>query len=166
MSAYGSGKNGANVLEKTNVILALGTGFYGEAVREELRRSDEIDVVAEVASPLELLRLSEVHEADAVIIETVGESSGYAQSTKNEFGFTNELAMQDQWRKASESNMPGVLTHMFEQFPRILAIVLDPEKNSATIYRQQIREQVLDGVSLSEMLCELSNADSDYWMRA
>ena len=64
-----------------------------------------------------------------------------------------------------EAEMPGVLTHLFAEFPRILAIALARSHNRAVVYRQDIHEQVYEGLSLRDLLGELRSADKEYWAR-
>ncbi|HUG70831.1 MAG TPA: hypothetical protein VMM76_23990 [Pirellulaceae bacterium] len=123
-------------MEKIRVILALGSSLVRDALHEELQRCDRVRVVAVVSSPIELLRRTETDEADAVILESAG-----------------------------EGEMPGVLTHLFAEFPRLTAVTIVGPENRAVVYRQEIRQRAYDGLSLDELLPELTSADTKYWMR-
>ena len=65
-----------------------------------------------------------------------------------------------------EAEMPGVLTHLFAEYPRVIAITIVPPQDRAVVYRQEICERVYEGLSLHELLTELISADTTYWMRA
>ena len=118
------------------VVLAVDSMLDRDVLREELRRNKSIEVVAEVSSPVELLHRAELDQADAVILES------------------------------RDDTMPGVLTHLFAEFPRILAIALVRSQNSAVVYRQNIQDQVHEGVSVGDLLAELRGADTEYWRHA
>jgi DNA-binding NarL/FixJ family response regulator len=119
-----------------HVILSLSSAFVREAVRQELEDNDDIRVVAEVSSPVELLRSTEIEQADAVILES------------------------DDGLKT-----PGVLSHLFGEFPQIVAVVVGRQGDRAVVYRQRLCEQVFKGVSLANLLKELRTADTEYWAR-
>lgn len=123
-------------MEKIRVILALESALVREALYDELERCEMLNVVAEVDSPVELLRRTETDEADVVILES-----------------------------PSEVEMPGVLTHLFNEFPRVTAITIVRPHNRVVVYRQEIQERVCEGMSMQELLSEMSTADSKYWMR-
>ena len=123
-------------LKSIRVVLAVDSVLDRDALREKLQRSDGVEVVADVSSPFELLQRTELDQADAVILES-----------------------QD------ETEMPGVLTHLFAEFPRILAIAIVRSCNRAIVYRQDIREQVYEGLAIQDLLAELRSADTEYWMR-
>jgi hypothetical protein len=108
-----------------------------ESLRHELEERDDICVVAEVSTPLELLRRTEVEQADAVVLETTG-----------------------------EAEIPGVLSHLFTEFPQMIAVVTDRTTSRAVVYRQKIHEQVYEGVSLAAVLAELRTAETGYWVPA
>jgi DNA-binding NarL/FixJ family response regulator len=118
-----------------HVILSIPTTLVREAVRKELEGNDDIRVVAETASSVELLCRAEMEQADAVILEH------------------------------RDGEMPGVLTHLFNEFPQIVAVAVARNGNRAVVYRQQVSEQVYGGVSLAELLTELRTADTNYWAR-
>ncbi len=121
---------------KIRVVLAVNTSLAGDVLREELQQSEDFEIVAEVSSPLELLHHTETDEADAVVLEL-----------------------------QNDAEMPGVLTHLFAEFPRILAIALARSHNRAVVYRQDIHKQVYEGLSLHALLVELRSADTEYWAR-
>ena len=123
-------------LKSIRVVLAVDSVLDRDALREKLQRSDGVEVVAEVSSPVEVLQRTELDQADAVILES-----------------------QD------ETEMPGVLTHLFAEFPRILAIAIVRSRNRTIVYRQDIREQVYEGLAIQDLLAELRSADTEYWMR-
>lgn len=120
-----------------HVILCGECSLDRETLKEELERHDDIRVVAEVASPVELLHAATIEQADAVVMESDG-----------------------------RAEMPAVLTHLFGEFPGIVAVVTAPRSNRATIYRQRVCEQVYEDVSLADVLSELRTAMTDYWARA
>ena len=57
-------------VKNIRVILAMESGLVCDALHGELQRCDRITVVAQVSSPLELLRRMEIDEADADILIT------------------------------------------------------------------------------------------------
>lgn len=125
------------MLQTIHVILSLPSTPIREAVRKSVEENDDIRVVAEVSSPVELLCRAGIEQADAVILES-----------------------------GDGLEAPGVLSHLFGEFPRIVAIVVGRQGDRAAVYRWRICEQVYEGVSLAELLKELRTADTDYWARA
>ena len=122
-------------MKRITVILAMDSLLVSDAVHAELKKWDDIDVIVDVVSPIEILCRTESDEVDVVILE------------------------QD-----SEAEMPGVLTHLFAEFPRILAIVFDRRHNCCVMYRQNICKRVCENLSLNELLAELRTADAEYWV--
>lgn len=118
------------------VVLAVDSVLGRDALREELQRIEGFEVVSEVSSPVELLQRTELDQADAVILES-----------------------------DNETGMPGVLSHLFAEYPRILAIALVRSHNRAVVYRQEIQRQVHEGMAIGDLLEELRSADTEYWTR-
>ena len=120
-------------LRAIQVILLMPSTQIRDSLKCELEKGNTISVVAEVSSPLELLRRTGIDQADAVVLEK------------------------------GESEIPGVLSHLFNEFPQIVAIVTDRQTSRTIVYRQRIDEEVYDGVSLATLLAELRTAEISYW---
>jgi len=120
-----------------HVILSGGCPLTREALKQTLEQHGAIRVVAEASSPMELLYFATLEQADAVVLEA-----------------------------EEESGMPTVLSHLFVEFPQIVAVVVRSRGNRVVVYRQQLCARVFDGISLADILSELHTADSDYWARA
>lgn len=126
----------SGTVPSVKVILSLDNQLLCEAIQLKIQQCPDVKVVAEADSPAALLKLVEEYAADAVI-----------------------LPVEDE-------KMPGVLTHLFNEYPNILALAIAPAGNQAVVYQQQITSKIVDSVAIVDVLKELKHADTEYWVEA
>ena len=122
--------------ESISVIVAVGSTLSREVLVRQLSGSSYIRSLEVASTPMELLQCAMLSRADAVILES-----------------------------ERRDEMPGILTHMFDAYPKMLAIVIHGT-SGCTVYRQQVEQYRIDDVGVSDVLQVLATADSGYWTGA
>ena len=123
-------------MPSVKVILGLDNQLLCEAIRRMIQQCPDVQVVVEADSPAAMLKLVEEYAVDAVVLS------------------------------AEDEQMPGVLTHLFNEYPNILALAIAPAANLAVVYQQQITSKIVDSVAIVDVLKELKQADTEYWVEA
>ncbi|MHC4399724.1 MAG: response regulator [Planctomycetota bacterium] len=124
-------------MPRIRVILALEPSLVRGSVRGAIESSGDITVVGEADTPVHLLLDIQRHEADAVVLHL-----------------------------ENDNQIPGICSHLLQQYPELLVVALSREDDRAFLLRQEVSEQNLDSTSIGDLLAALRTANTSYWSRA
>jgi DNA-binding NarL/FixJ family response regulator len=99
-----------------------------DAVNEWLVQEPEIEVVGTAATPSALLSAAGTFGVDVVVVATV------------------------------RGALPGVATHVLDQYPEVRVVAVAPQGQSALLYAQRPRLDSFSGSSLAELASALRAA--------
>jgi len=123
-----------NAVKKARIVLALDSPMLRELLGNLIQREDGMEVVADVADPMDLLFGVDLSEVDAVI---------------------------HAWPESHE--MPGICTHLLAEYPDLLVLGIPPDAQSVYACRQEITTTTLPGNKLDEVIaqiCQLATVGS------
>ena len=117
-----------------NVLVASSMRVVGEAVRQELSYILGVDAACTTGLNVELLTEIQDVEADIVVL-------------------LNE-----------EQEIPGVVSHIFDNYPVIVVIVFNPAKEQATLCQRTISMEKVSKSNLAELIKQISSESNlNYW---
>ena len=116
------------------VILWADSRIFRESLRVAIESSGEIRVVAEVASPVELLAKVDHEQADAVVM----------------------------WGDSHE-DLPGICSHLLFEFPRLIVLAVLRDSGRAVIYRQKLEKRPVSASNVHDLIDAVREADPSYW---
>ena len=116
------------------VLIASSLRVVGEAVRQELSYILGVDVACTTGLNVELLTEIQDVEADIVVL-------------------LNE-----------EQEIPGVVSHIFDNYPGIVVIVFNPVKEQAILCQRTISMERVPKSNLAELIKQISRRSNlNYW---
>jgi DNA-binding NarL/FixJ family response regulator len=105
------------------VLLANGPDPLRTFLVDLLQPQNDVEVVGSVLEPIELLMAVEDTQADVVV-----------------------LTLPD------SGQIPGICSHLFDQYPHLLILALSPDNTKACVYQQVIAVEELMDISEENLL--------------
>ena len=116
------------------VLVASSLRLVGETVQKELCQIQGINATCITGLNMELLTEIEAVEADIVVLLN------------------------------KEQEVPGVVSHIFDNYPGIAVIVFNPDKKQAILCQRTISKKKLPESNLAELVKQISERDNlNYW---
>ncbi len=113
-------------MKKTRIVLALDSPMLRELLGNLIQREDDVEVIAEVDDPVDLLFGVDLSEVDVVI---------------------------HAWPESHE--MPGICTHLLGEYPDLLVIGIPPDAQCAYACRQEITTATLPANKLVDVIAQI-----------
>ena len=116
------------------VLVASSLRLVGETVQKELSQIQGINATCITGLNMELLTEIEAVEADIVVL-------------------LNE-----------EQEIPGIVSHIFDNYPGIVVIVFNPDKKRALLCQRTISKEKVPQSNLTDLIKQISQRDNlNYW---